>query len=95
MKNGKSAGYDGIGTFFLKKGVEIISPIIVTLINSTIAEGTFPKCLKIAMVVAIHKKGSTELPSNYRPISLLSNISKIFEKILYCRLVKYLEKIRV
>ena len=68
-----------------------ISPLLVTLINESFLTGIFPDKLKIAKVIAIHKKGATDDPSNYRPISLLSVFSKIFEKIMHKRLYNFLE----
>ena len=47
--------------------------------------------LKVAMVIALFKKGDKYQPNNYRPINLLSCFNKIFEKLLYKRLVKFLE----
>ena len=47
--------------------------------------------MKIAKVIAIFKKGNCELPSNYRPISLLSIFSKLFEKLMHKRFYKFLE----
>ena len=55
------------------------------------ATGTYPDQLKIAKVIPIFKKGDKLLVSNYRPISLLSNINKIFEKLVYSRLYSFLE----
>ena len=68
-----------------------ISPLLVILINESFLTGIFPDKLKIAKVIAIHKKGATDDPSNYRPISLLSVFSKIFEKIMHKRLYNFLE----
>ena len=51
-----------------------------------------PEKLKFVNVIPIHKKGSQILLSNYRPISLLSNLNKIFEKIIFKRLHCFLEK---
>ena len=53
--------------------------------------GIFPDKLKIAKVIALYKKGATDDPSNYRPISLLSVFSKIFEKIMHKRLCDFSE----
>ena len=53
--------------------------------------GIFPDKLKIAKVISIFKKGNPELPSNYRPISLLPIFSKLFEKVMYKRLHRFLE----
>lgn len=53
--------------------------------------GTFPALLKKATIIPIYKSGDASLPSNYRPIALLSSISKIIEKVVSKRLIKYLE----
>ena len=72
---------------------ELISPLLVILINESFSTGIFPDNLKIkiAKVIALHKKGATDDPSNYRPISLLSVFSKIFEKIMHKGLYNFLE----
>ena len=54
------------------------------------ANGFFPKSLKIAKIIPIFKKGEKSDPSNYRPISILPYLSKIFEMIIHCRLTSYL-----
>ena len=54
--------------------------------------GTYPSQLKIARVTPIYKKGDHQLPCNYRPISILTHINKIFEKILFSRLSSHLNK---
>ena len=53
--------------------------------------GVHPDLLKIAKTIPIHKKGSRLTVSNYRPISLLSNVNKIFEKIIFNRVYNFLE----
>ena len=58
--------------------------------NESITLGIFPNKLTHAKVIPIHKKGSPTDPSNYRPISLLSVFSKIFEKLMYQRLYGFL-----
>ena len=68
-----------------------ISPILAVLINESFLTGVFPDKLKIAKVIVLHKKGATDSPSNYRPISLLSIFSKIFEIIMHKRLHEFLE----
>ena len=62
------------------------------LINKSFLSGTFPNVFKIAKVVPIFKAESRILCSNYRPISLLSNIGKIIEKLMHKRLNVFLEK---
>ena len=51
-----------------------------------------PLKLKFANAIPIHKKGSRTILSNYRPISLLSNLNKIFEKLIFKSIISFLEK---
>ena len=55
-------------------------------------QGVFPNILKIENVIPINKKGGKLDCNNYRPISLLSNISKLFEKSMHIRLVNFFRK---
>ena len=55
-----------------------------------LSEGTYPDLLKIAEVVPIFKKGERNKMTNHRPISLLSQFNKVFEKLLYTRIYSYL-----
>ena len=59
---------------------EVISPTLLRIINNSISSGHFPETLKIAKILPIHKGGAKNDPSNYRPISILSVISKLIEK---------------
>ena len=68
----------------------IISPLTY-ICNAALNSGVFPDRLKYAIVKPIHKKGSKQDISNYRPISLLTSFSKIFEKIIYNRLCTHVE----
>ena len=70
----------------------IISIILSNIINSSFETGYFPTQLKMAKVIPIHKSGTKTEVSNYRPISLLSSFSKIFEKLMHFRLSDFLEK---
>ena len=76
FKKGKSVG---IPCDLLKMLNELISPLLVILINESFSTSIFPDKLKIAKVIALHKKGATDDPANYGPISLLSVFSKILE----------------
>lgn len=85
-----ASGIDGITTKSVKCVMDIIATELTACINYCMARGIFPNVLKIAKVVPIHKSGSKHDPCNYRPISVLPVISKIFEKILYNRLQTFL-----
>ena len=71
---------------FLKLAVDNVSKILCNLFNSCVEKGEFPIAFKKARVVPVHKKGKYDMITNYRPISVLSNISKIFEACIYSRL---------
>ena len=87
----KSVGPYSIPVKLLKILSSSVSPLLASLANHSFQTGIFPEKLKTAKVIALFKKGDCELPSNYRPISLLSIFSKIFEKLMYKRLYKFLE----
>lgn len=89
---GSSSGHDEITIKIIKECADIISPFLVFIINKSFREGCFPSHLQISRVVPIFKRGDHSLMDNYRPISILSNFSKIFEKIMASRLMDYLTK---
>ena len=88
----KSIGPNSINTKILKLTKNIISKPLTEIINLSFSTGTFPDRLKIAEIIPIYKKDSKLSTTNYRPISLLSNISKIFEKLMHYRLYSFLDK---
>lgn len=92
LNNTKSVGFDDIATHILKSCAPIISPVIQHLINLSFGQGTFPEKLKRSIVKPLHKKGDKTDLSNYRPITLISNLSKVFEKIMHRRLMSYIQK---
>ena len=76
----------------LKLICDDISILITKLINWYFETGTFSSILKISKVVTIYKnKGSPPEISNYHPISILSNIENIFEKVMYSQVTNFLE----
>lgn len=93
LSNNKAPGLDGISAATLKSIKKFILPAFTFLINSSLEKGEFPNTLKDALVIPVHKKGNVRDVNNYRPISLLPIFSKIIEKIMKKRLLKYLNSI--
>ena len=91
LENSKATGPHSIPTEILKIiKLNIVYPL-KEIINISFATGVYPDKLKIAKVIPIFKtKGDLLLTLNYRPISLLSNVNKIFEKLVYARLYSFL-----
>ena len=89
MKPKKSSGPDNISPCLLKQLSRQISYPLTILINKSLAEGVFPQALKTAKVIPIYKSKEKNLLNNHRPISLLSTISKIYEKIVHKRLYSF------
>ena len=92
LKTKKSTGADEISSFFVRKLASVLSPYLCFLFTFAFEFGIFPNCLKIARVVPIHKAGSKKEVTNYRPISLLTCFSKILEKLIQNRLLKFCHK---
>ena len=89
MKDNKALGPNSIRTKILKVHSKTLSKPLAELINLSLNQGKFPTILKIAKVIPIHKRGDKSECDNYRPISLISNIIKLVEKIaLYSFLKK-------
>ena len=87
LKNNKNE--DGLLMKLLKLGNIHISSLISKLINLAISTGTYPDALKFAKITPIFKSGSRFVIENYRPISVLCNLNKIFEKYIYLKLSSY------
>lgn len=92
MKNKSSAGIDGIPTKLIKYVADIIIPPLCDIINCSLETGIFPEQLKVAIVIPLYKKGDIDSLSSYRPISLLSVFSKLFEKIVLSRIIDFFKK---
>ena len=95
LKNNTSAGYDDIDIIIVKRSIHLICKPLCAIFNQCMENGIFPEKMKIAKVVPVFKNGSPEIMSNYRPISVLSVFSKIFEKCISARLVEFLEKCNI
>jgi len=92
LKNSDSKGYDELSVCLLKKcSYELVLPL-TSIFNQSILEGTVPDQLKIAKVVPVYKSENRSLVSNYRPISVLPAISKILEKLVYNRVIDFINE---
>jgi hypothetical protein len=84
-----SFGFDGLSTKLIKSIKPVIVRPITIIINQMLKTGTFPDKLKIAKINPIYKKEDETLFTNYRPISLLPAISKVFEKVMSQQIYKF------
>ena len=92
LKTNKAAGDDNVRPGLLKRCWESLTKPITHIINLSFSTGIVPDQLKLAKVIPVFKKKDKQDPGNYRPISLLSIINKIMEKVMYTRVMSFLNK---
>ena len=92
LKNTNSIGFDDISCTVLKQISYAIVKPLVHIFNASFSLGIFPSKLKIAKIIPVYKKDDKHLFQNYRPISILPNISKLIEKCAFNRLYSFLCK---
>ena len=86
----KAAGLDKFPCKLLKIAAGIVAPSLTQIFNKIISTGIFPTDWKLAKVTPIFKKGKKDEMNNYRPISVISVVAKIFEKLIFEELYEYL-----
>ena len=89
LKNKSSYGHDRISNKLIKRAKEVLAKPLTFLVNQMIATSYYPNALKLARVKPLFKSGDNSMFSNYRPISLLPSISKIFEYVMFHQLIEY------
>jgi hypothetical protein len=95
LGSNKSGDLYGITSNIVKLGGPVLTQTLALLFNKSISQGIFPSSLKYAKVIPIHKGDSIFEMSNYRPISLLPIFSKILEKLMYSRIINFIEKHKI
>ena len=91
LKDDKSPGFDDMSSNILIKVNEQISEPLSYIFNLSIETSEIPEDWKTSKVIPIFKKGNKKLSSNYRPISLTSQVGKVLERILKHEISKFLE----
>ena len=86
-------GYDGISSKSIKPIIDTLVTPLTYITNLSLTEGVFPCELKIAQVLPLYKNNDPILFNNYRPISLLPFFWEVFERLMYNRLIDFIENI--
>ena len=92
QKNGKSCGLDNLCAEIFKTSYDIISPFLLKLFNRLFANGEYPKAWGEGIIVPIFKSGDTDDTQNYRGITLINVLGKIYSQVLLNRVSKWSEK---
>lgn len=92
QKKDKAPGADGINNEFLLQNIDLVAPTLTYMYNEVLISEIIPDQWTTSTIVLLHKKGDKDNINNYRPISLMSNIYKIFAKIILKRITKSLEE---
>ena len=87
-----SSGHDNISNILLKSLQTSLSYPLTIIMNQSLETGVFPDQMKLAEVIPLYKNKAMDHLVNYQPISLLITISKILEKIMYKRVVEFINK---
>ena len=87
-----SPGWDDIHAKVVKQTYQFYLKLLLHLCNFSLTKAFFPKELKIAKILPLFKSGDNKLICNFRPVFVLPPFSKIFEKIMYSRVMSFLTK---
>ena len=95
LSNSNSTGLDGYHTKIVKSVISAIASPLADIFNISFKYGVFPDLLKNAKITPIFKADDKSMINNYRPISVLPVFSKILEKLMYQRLISFLDQHKV
>ena len=95
LLNKTSTGSDGISNKVIKLASPAVVPCLIKLFNRCLKAEYFPLVLKVAKVIPIYKQGDSNEFENYRPIALLPPIAKVFERLLYDKMMSYIQKYKL
>ena len=91
LKDG-SSGWDEISSRIVKTTYDSFLLPLTHVMNISIQKGVFPNEMKIAKVIPLFKSGDSMIMSNYRPVSVLPLFSKILERLMYTRLITFINE---
>ena len=91
----KASGVDRIGAGVLQMAAEGISHSLTTLLNASLDTGQVPSKWKLAVIIPVTKSGTSESLENFRPISLLPVVAKVFERLVHQQLFSHLQKYNI
>ncbi|CAK1583843.1 unnamed protein product [Parnassius mnemosyne] len=92
LKDNSAVGIDLISGKIIKRYANLLTSSITHICNLAISIGVFPRVFKTALIKRIYKAGEKDCVNNYRPISILPDLSKVLERLINQRLIKFLEK---
>ena len=93
LKTKKVSQKTDIPIKIVKENVDIISHFLYHNFNNSLSCSTFPTGMKYADVTPIHKKDDKTHKTNYRPISILPNLSKVYERLMYSQIYPYFDSV--
>ena len=92
MKANKATQNTDFSTNLIKENSDIFADFIFENLNDSISQSVFPSALKLVNITPVHKKDSKSKKDHYRPISVLPNISKIYERFFFKQISEYFEQ---
>ena len=95
LKSSKSVGVDELDSYSLKIAAEVIAPSVHHIVSLSIMQRRFPSAFKYAKVLPLHKKLCPLQRQNYRPVSILSPLSKVLERVIYEQIYDYFSKFSI